>query len=156
MAIYKINGNLFTNQTSRFPIISNHGHAYVVVFYIYNANAICSVPIKNRSKEELLHAYCKIYAWLTLHGFKPLLHKLDNKHPKMSKLLSPPNKHASTTFHQISIAQTPPNGLYAPGKIIFLLAWQAFPNLFPFKKSSIDGKQYLDHLGEPRGLLSYI
>jgi hypothetical protein len=40
MAIYKINGNLFNDQTGRFPITSNHGHAYVVVFYIFDANAI--------------------------------------------------------------------------------------------------------------------
>jgi hypothetical protein len=40
MAIYDFNGNLFTNQTGRFPITSNRGHAYVVVFYIFNANAI--------------------------------------------------------------------------------------------------------------------
>jgi hypothetical protein len=79
MAIYQINGNLFTDQTGRFPITSNRVHAYVVVFYIFDANAIQSVPIKNRSKKELLCAYCKIYKWLTLRGFKPLLHKLDNK-----------------------------------------------------------------------------
>jgi hypothetical protein len=30
MASYKINGNLFTNQTGRFPVTSNRGHAYVV------------------------------------------------------------------------------------------------------------------------------
>ncbi len=40
MAIYEINGNLFTNQTGRFPITSNRSHAYVVVFYIFNANVI--------------------------------------------------------------------------------------------------------------------
>jgi hypothetical protein len=68
VAIYEINGNLFTNQTGRFPFTSNHGHAYVVVFYILNANAVRSVPIKNCSKEELLPAYCKIYKWLTLCG----------------------------------------------------------------------------------------
>jgi hypothetical protein len=39
MTIYEINGNLFTNQTGRFPITSNHGHVYVV-FYIFDANAI--------------------------------------------------------------------------------------------------------------------
>jgi hypothetical protein len=61
MAIYEINGNLFTNQTGRFPITSNCSHAYVVVFYIFDANPIQSVPIKNWSKEELLPAYCKIY-----------------------------------------------------------------------------------------------
>jgi hypothetical protein len=39
MAIYEINGNLFTNQTDCFSITSNHGHAYVVVFYIFDTNA---------------------------------------------------------------------------------------------------------------------
>jgi hypothetical protein len=70
IAIYKINCNLFTNQTGRFPITSNRGHAYVVVFYIFNANTIQSIPIKNRSKVELFCAYCKIYKWLTLCRFK--------------------------------------------------------------------------------------
>jgi hypothetical protein len=86
MAIYKINGNLFTNQIGRFPITSNPGHAFVVVFYIFDTNSICSIPIKNCLKEELLCAYCKIYTWLTLRGFKPLLHKLDNKTSKDLKL----------------------------------------------------------------------
>jgi hypothetical protein len=40
MAIYEINGDLFANQTGCFPITSNRGHAYVEVFYIFNANAI--------------------------------------------------------------------------------------------------------------------
>jgi hypothetical protein len=40
MAIYEINGNLFIDQTGCLPITSNCGHAYVVVFYIFDANAI--------------------------------------------------------------------------------------------------------------------
>ena len=40
---------------------------------------IRSVPIKNRLKEELLRAYRETYEWLTLRGFKPLLHKMDNE-----------------------------------------------------------------------------
>jgi hypothetical protein len=40
MAIYKISGNLFTNQTGHFPITSNRSHAYVVVFYIFDTNVI--------------------------------------------------------------------------------------------------------------------
>jgi hypothetical protein len=82
MAIYEINGNLFTKQTGCFSITSNCGHAYVVVFYIFDTNAFQSIPIKNRSKEEILCAYHKIYKWLTLRGFKPLLHKLDIKTSK--------------------------------------------------------------------------
>jgi hypothetical protein len=99
MAIYEINGNLFTNQTCRFPITSNHGHAYVVVIYILDANAIWSVPIKNWSKEELLCAYRKIYTWLTPCSFKPLLHKLDNKTSKDVKAL--------VTTEQTPIQYTP-------------------------------------------------
>jgi hypothetical protein len=52
MAIYTINGNVFTDQTGRFPITSNCSQAYVVVFYIFDANAIQSVPIKNCSKRR--------------------------------------------------------------------------------------------------------
>jgi hypothetical protein len=40
MAIYEIKGNPFTNKAGRFPITSNRSHAYVVVFYIFDANAI--------------------------------------------------------------------------------------------------------------------
>jgi hypothetical protein len=101
MGIYEINGNLFTNQTSHFPITSNHSHAYVVVFYIFNANAIQSVPNKNRSKEELLCAYRKIYEWCTHRGFKPLLHKLDNKTSKELEVF--------VATEQTHIKYTPPD-----------------------------------------------
>jgi hypothetical protein len=82
VAIYKINGNLFTNQTGRFPITSNRSHAYVVVLYIFDANMIRSISIKNHSKEDLLRAYCKIYNWLILHGFKPFQPKLGSRTSK--------------------------------------------------------------------------
>ncbi len=98
----QINGNLFTNQTGRFLITSNHRHAYIVVFYIFEANAIKSVPIKNCSKEEVICAYCKIYKWLTpLCGFKPLLHKLDNDTSKEVETFA-------TTEHTC-IQYTPPD-----------------------------------------------
>jgi hypothetical protein len=101
MTICEINGNLFINQTGRFPITSNHGHTYVVVFYIFDANVIRSVPIKNQSKEELLHAYRKIYDWHTHCGFKSLLHKLDNETSKDAK--------AFVATEQTCIQYTPPD-----------------------------------------------
>jgi hypothetical protein len=79
MQIHIISGIISSNQTGWFPITSNCGHAYVAVFYIFDANYVRSVPIKNRSKKELLRAYQEIYKWLTQCGFKSLLHKLDNK-----------------------------------------------------------------------------
>jgi hypothetical protein len=47
MFFYNISGQFFTDQTGRFPVTSNQGHAYLVIFYIYDANFITSVPIKN-------------------------------------------------------------------------------------------------------------
>ncbi len=38
-----------------------------------------SVPIKNRSKEELLRALTEVYAWPMAQGYWPLLHKIDNE-----------------------------------------------------------------------------
>ncbi len=64
-------------DTSR--VTSNQENAYVTLFYFYNANAIWSVPIKNRSKEELLRAVTEVYACLTAQGYRPLLHKMDNE-----------------------------------------------------------------------------
>ncbi len=79
MTIIKISGTVFSNQSGRFPITSNRGNKYIVIFYIYNANFVKSVPIKSRSKEELLWAHRLVYAYLTAWGFKPQLHKMDNK-----------------------------------------------------------------------------
>ena len=44
-------------NTGWFPIQSSQGNEYVVIFYIYDANAISYTPIQNWSQGELLHAY---------------------------------------------------------------------------------------------------
>jgi hypothetical protein len=82
MVIHDITGLVFSNRTVRFPITFNRGHAYLVIFYIYDANFIASVPIKNRTKQELLRAYQITSKYLSSHGFKPCLHKIDNKTSK--------------------------------------------------------------------------
>ncbi len=79
MQVHAIEGVISSDQTGRFPITSNRGNAYIVVFYVYDANYIRSIPIKSRSKEELLPAYHEVYEWLSVRGFKPLLHKMDNE-----------------------------------------------------------------------------
>jgi hypothetical protein len=82
MVIYDIIRLVFSNQTSHFPITSYRGHAYLVIFYIYNANFIASVPIKNQTKQELLCAYQITYKYLSSCGFKSHLQKMDNKTSK--------------------------------------------------------------------------
>jgi hypothetical protein len=79
MVIHDITGLVFSDQTRRFPITSNRGHTYLVIFYIYDANFIASVPIKNRTKQELLQAYQITYKYLSSCRLKPCLHKMNNK-----------------------------------------------------------------------------
>jgi hypothetical protein len=57
MQTHDITGQIYSDQTGRFPITSNRGNAYLVIFYVYDANFIALVPIKNRTKEDLLRAY---------------------------------------------------------------------------------------------------
>ena len=79
MTVCKVTCSVSSNQSGCFPVTSNHGNVYVALFYVHDPNYIKSVPIKNQSKEELLQAYMKVYAWLTTRGYRPLLHKLDNE-----------------------------------------------------------------------------
>jgi hypothetical protein len=79
MMTHIVTGRVSSNNTGRFPVTSNWGNAYMALFYINNANAIWSVPIKNRSKEELLWAVTDVYAWQTARGYRPLLHKVDKE-----------------------------------------------------------------------------
>jgi hypothetical protein len=82
MVIHNTNGLVFSNQTGRFPITSNRGHTYLVIFYTYDATFIASIPIKNQTKQKLLCAYQITYKYLSSCGFKPCLHKMDNKTSK--------------------------------------------------------------------------
>jgi hypothetical protein len=79
MTIIEITNSVFSDQLSQFPITFNRGKKYVVIFYIFDANFVKYVPIKNRMKEELLRAYKLVYAYLTARGFKPHLHKMEKE-----------------------------------------------------------------------------
>ena len=68
-----------SDQTGRFPRVSRRGNEYIAVFYIFDANFIKGVPIKSRSKEDLLEAYKHIYKYCEERGFKPRLQRMDNE-----------------------------------------------------------------------------
>jgi hypothetical protein len=57
MTIVTVEGQLFTDQTGRFPVTSNRGNNYIVVFYAVDPNYIKSYPIKSRHRSELMMAY---------------------------------------------------------------------------------------------------
>jgi hypothetical protein len=77
MTVHVVTGHISSENIGRFPVTFNWRNAYVALFYIYDANAIRSVPIKNRSKEELLRVITEVYAWLTARRYPPILHKMD-------------------------------------------------------------------------------
>jgi hypothetical protein len=101
LTVHDFTGGIASNQTGRFPVTSNRGHAYLALFYIFDPNYIKSVPIRNRSKEELLRAYTEVYAWLTARGYRPLLHKLDNETSR--------DVEAFVAAEQVKIQYTPPD-----------------------------------------------
>ncbi len=105
MTIIKISGMLFSNQLGQFPITSNRGNKYVVIFYTtHDANFVKSVPIKSRSKEELLRAYRLVYAhlsaWASNCNFKRWITRcLTMLKPSFVK-----RTHASSTPHLTTTA----------------------------------------------------
>ena len=48
-------------------------------FYIYDANYVKGIPIKNCTKDMFLRTYEENYAKLTNKGYCPKFHKIENK-----------------------------------------------------------------------------
>ena len=71
MTLQEVKGKLFSDQTVTLLQTYNEGRKYVVVFYVFDNNAIKSVTIKNRTQEGLLHAYTEVSDYLTKRGYKP-------------------------------------------------------------------------------------
>ncbi len=101
MMVHIVTGRASSDNTGCFLISSNWWNAYIALFYIYNANAIWSVSIKNRSKEELLRAVTEVYTWLTARGLWPILHKMDNETSHDVK--------AFIALEQVNLQSCPPN-----------------------------------------------
>jgi hypothetical protein len=72
-------GQIYTDQTGRFPVVSSKGNKYIMVLYNYDSNAILAQPIKNRTAPELLKAFKFMEQELVARGLKPKLMKLDNE-----------------------------------------------------------------------------
>jgi hypothetical protein len=50
-------GQINTDQTGRFPVVSSEGNKYIIILYDYYSNAILAQPIKDRAAPELLKAF---------------------------------------------------------------------------------------------------
>jgi hypothetical protein len=72
-------GQIYSDQTGRFPVTSSRGHKYLFVLYDYDSNAILAEPIKSRKQDELLRAYKTLTQHLRKRGLIPTLQRLDNE-----------------------------------------------------------------------------
>jgi hypothetical protein len=79
-------GQIYTDQTGLFPVVSSKGNKYIMIFYDYDSNAIMVQPIKERTAAELLRAFQVIEQELVARGLKPELMKLDNEASKLLKM----------------------------------------------------------------------
>ena len=79
MDINEPTGQIYTDQTGRFPIQSSRGYKYIMILYDHDSNAILAEPMKSRSDHEMIRAYEKLHSYLTTRGLKPKLQRLDNE-----------------------------------------------------------------------------
>jgi hypothetical protein len=79
-------GQIYTDQTGRFPVVSSKGNTYIMILYDYERNAILAQPIKDRTAPELLRAFQVMEQELVARGIKPKLMKLDNEASKLLKM----------------------------------------------------------------------
>ena len=78
-------GQIYTDQTGRFPTTSSRGNKYIMILYDYDSNAILAKPLKSKSEGEMIRAYTKLHEYLPGRGLKLHLQKLDNKCPARLK-----------------------------------------------------------------------
>jgi hypothetical protein len=50
-------GQIYTDQTGRFPVVSSKGTKYIMILYDYYSNSILAQPIKDRTGPELLKPF---------------------------------------------------------------------------------------------------
>jgi hypothetical protein len=78
-------GQIYTDQTGRFPVVSSKGNKYIMILYDYDSNTILAQPIKDRTAPELLKAFQVMEQELVARGLKAKLMKLDNEASKLLK-----------------------------------------------------------------------
>jgi hypothetical protein len=78
-------GQIYTDQTGIFPVVSSKGNKYIMILYDYDSNAVLAQPIKDRTAPELLRAFQVMEQELVARGLKPKIMKLDNDASKLLK-----------------------------------------------------------------------
>ena len=129
--VHTISGIISSNQTGRFPITSNQGHAYVVVFYIFKATTLDRSPSKTGQRKNSPARATKHTNGLYCKGSNPNSTNWTMKRPTKWKHLSAHNTLTSSIHHQTFIAPTQRNRPYELGRIISYQGSQGYPSPSP-------------------------
>ena len=54
MATVDETNKIYTNQMGKSPMTSSRGKKYVLIMYVYDTNAILELPLKSRSRRNIL------------------------------------------------------------------------------------------------------
>ena len=122
-------GNIHSNQTGAFPMLSISGNKYLFILYDDYANCIDTIPIPSRTQHQLLKSYQQSHNMLKSRGLEPRLQCLDNE---TSKLLKDYMYKENIDFQQ------PPAGIHRRKKAE--RAIQTFKNHFIAGLCSVDPK----------------
>ena len=82
MTITDLDSKLYSYQTGRFPITSNCGYFYVVIFYAVDGNYLKAYPMKFHHRSQILKSCNDAFSLPRVCGYQPHLHKIDSKTSK--------------------------------------------------------------------------
>jgi hypothetical protein len=54
MDINEPTGQIYMDQTGRFPVQSSRGYKYIIILYDHDSNAILAEPMKSRSDHDMI------------------------------------------------------------------------------------------------------
>ena len=57
----KVNNIIYSDTTGKFPIPSYHRNQYIMIVYVYNANGILVLSMKNRENNTMVKTFTEIY-----------------------------------------------------------------------------------------------
>ena len=84
---YDVRNTVFSDQTGRFPTISQTRNKYIMVMVEIDSNAILVEPLSSRKDQELTRAYRALMLRLKRAGIIPKKHVLDNEVSEAMKLI---------------------------------------------------------------------
>ena len=82
----EVSGQIFSDQTGRFPRVPSRGNRSVMVLYDYNSNSILIEILKNNRTQELVRAQTRLVQYMFYRGLKPTSLRIDNKCPEALKI----------------------------------------------------------------------